>query len=185
MAERIERTHNRGALAWLDLEMTGLDPQVDVIIQAAVIITDRDLKPLEQLVVDIWQPEAELEKMSPFVRKMHETTGLTQRVRKSDVDVRQAERMLMERVAGWCPYPATLCGNTIGQDRKFIDRYMPGFAGYLHYRMLDVTALKLVAQQFYPSSAQFQKSDVGAHDALVDINNSIAELEHYRKTILK
>lgn len=184
-AERIVRTRSADNLAWLDLEMTGLDAQSDVIIQAALIVTDKELKPLEELVCDIWQPPGALEKMTPFVRDMHEKTGLYDRVQKSRTDIVVAERMLLERIAGWCEYPAVLCGNTIGQDRRFIDRWMPGLAGYLHYRMIDVTALKLLARLWYDGSALYDKPSEGAHDALVDIKNSIAELAHYRANILR
>src|SRR6185503_3516354 len=116
VTERIERTQKDGNLAWLDLEMTGLDAMNDVIVQAALIVTDAELKVLEEFACDVWQPEQELQKMTPFVRDMHEKTGLLARVKKSRVDVLAAERRLLERIAGWCPYPATLCGNTIGQD---------------------------------------------------------------------
>ena len=183
--ERIERKQSDSNLAWLDLEMTGLDPQADVIIQAALIITDANLNVLEEFVCDIWQPDALLARMVPFVREMHEATGLTGRVKKSRVDLVAAERRLIERVAGWCAYPAVLCGNTIGQDKRFVDRWMPGLSGYLSYRTLDVTSLKLLAKAWYGDEAVFQKSQKGEHDALVDIRNSIAELAHYRATLFK
>lgn len=172
-------------LAWLDLEMTGLDPEQDVILQAALIITDRELKPLEEICCDVWQPPEALAGMTPFVHQMHTTTGLLGRVAASQLELRSVERLLLERIAGWCDYPAILCGNSIGQDRKFVDRYMPGLAGYLHYRMLDVTALKLVAGIWYGEQAVFAKPAEGEHDALVDIRNSIAELAHYRHTLLQ
>jgi len=185
VAERIERTRSDGNLAWLDLEMTGLDPQSDVILQAALIITSSKLDVLEELAIDIWQPEHELAKMTPFVREMHEQNGLTVRVRKSKIDIVAAERRLLERVAGWCPYPAVLCGNSIGQDKRFVERYMPSLAGYLSYRMIDVSSLKLLARYWYGDAAVFVKSSEGEHDALVDIRNSIAELAFYRKTLFK
>ena len=185
MKPNLERTSSASHLAWLDLEMTGLDPETDVILQAALIVTDAELNPLEEFVCDIWQPESYLAGMTPFVREMHEKTGLVARVRSSTIDVRNAEKRLLQRVAGWCDYPALLCGNTIGQDRKFLDRYMPGLAGYLHYRMLDVTSLKLLAGLWYGEAATFDKPTVGAHDALVDIKNSIGELAHYRSALFK
>jgi oligoribonuclease len=183
--ERIERTQSGTNLAWLDLEMTGLSPEYDVILQAALIVTDAELTPLEEFVCDIWQPEPALAVMTPFVRDMHEQTGLLTRVRASRIDVRAAERMLLERVAGWCRHPAVLCGNTIGQDRRFVDRWMPGLAGYLSYRAIDVTAVKLLARLWYGEGAVYAKPEAGAHDALVDIRNSIAELSHYRKTLFR
>lgn len=183
--ERVARTQGATNLAWLDLEMTGLDPQKDVIIQAALIVTDAQLNVLEEFVCDIWQPDAALERMVPFVKEMHETTGLTERVRKSKLDLMVAERKLLERVAGWCTYPAVLCGNTIGQDKRFVDQWMPGLSGYLSYRTIDVTSLKLLTKAWYGEEAVFDKPVKGEHDALVDIKNSIAELAHYRATVFK
>lgn len=182
--DKTVRAHTPGALAWIDLEMTGLDAQHDVILQAAVIITDADLSPLESYVCDIWQPPEALERMVPFVRAMHTKTGLLDRVAASEVHLAQAEQELMARVAGHCPFPATLCGNSVGADKRFIERYMPGLAGYLHYRILDVSSVKILAQMWNPS-ARFSKSTTRAHDALFDIENSIAELAHYRKKLLK
>ena len=183
--ERVARVQSASNLAWLDLEMTGLDPQQDVILQAALIVTDVQLNVLEEFVCDIWQPDALLERMVPFVKEMHETTGLTARVRKSRVDLMVAERKLLERVAGWCAYPAVLCGNTIGQDKRFVDQWMPGLSGYLSYRTIDVTSLKLLAKAWYGEEAVYDKPVKGEHDALVDIKNSIAELLHYRATVFK
>jgi oligoribonuclease len=185
MGDGIRRTQGNGNLAWLDLEMTGLDAQNDVILQAALIVTDRELVPLEEFVCDVWQPEEALGKMTPFVRDMHTTTGLLSRVRVSRTDLRAAERQLLERVVQWCEHPAILCGNSIGHDRRFVDRWMPALAGCLSYRMIDVTSLKLLAKLWYGEAATFVKSELGAHDALVDIKNSIAELSHYRKTLLR
>jgi oligoribonuclease len=92
---------------------------------------------------------------------------------------------LLERVAGFCPYPAILCGNTIGQDKRFIDRHMPGLAGFLSYRTIDVSSLKLLAKTWYGSAAVFDKPKDREHDALFDVRNSIAELAHYRKTLFR
>jgi len=185
MAERILRTQKDGNLAWLDLEMTGLDAQNDVILQAALIITNSDLTPLEEFVCDIWQPEEALARMTPFVRDMHETTGLTGRVRASKLDLGAAERKLMERVTGWCSFGAILCGNSIGQDKRFVDRWLPGLSGYLSYRTVDVTSIKILAKLWYGDAGAFSKPTVGEHDALVDIKNSIAELCHYRSLLFK
>ena len=185
MAPKVTRTHTPGSLAWIDLEMTGLDAQHDVILQAALIVTNAELEPLEEFVCDVWQPEHELEKMSPFVRDMHEKSGLTARVRESRTDVGSAEWQLLDRVAGWCPYPAILCGNSIGQDRRFIDRYMPGLSGYLSYRLVDVSSIKVLARLWHGESAVYQKPDEGAHDALFDIKQSILELSHYRKHLFR
>lgn len=185
MSEPIERVQNEGNLVWLDLEMTGLDVEEDVIIQAAVIITDAELEPLEEFVCDIWQPNHLLEQMTPFVRDMHARTGLTERVRASKVDIGDAQKSLLGIVTRWCPHPATMCGNTIWQDRKFIDRWMPGLAGYFGYRLVDVSSVKILAGRWYGAEAVYDKPREGAHDALVDIRNSIAELRHYRAEIFK
>ncbi len=174
-----------GNLAWLDLEMTGLDAQHDVILQAALIITNANLQPLEEYVCDIWQPDEALARMVPFVRSMHDTTGLTSRVRASKLDLGAAERKLMERVAGWCGFGAILCGNSIGQDKRFVDRWLPGLSGYLSYRTVDVTSIKILAKLWYGEAGVFPKPTQGEHDALVDIKNSIAELTFYRSLLFK
>jgi oligoribonuclease len=171
-------------LVWMDLEMTGLDPAVDSILQAALIVTTAELEPLERYVVDIWQPEHMLERMVPFVRGMHEKTGLIERVRASKTELRRAEQEMLARVSGWCAYQPVLCGNTIHSDRKFLDRFMPALAGYLHYRMVDVSSLKVLVGLWYPTRA-YDKPKGGEHDALFDIEQSIAELDHYRKNILR
>jgi oligoribonuclease len=172
-------------LVWLDLEMTGLDVESDVILQAALIITDAELQPLEQYACDIWQPDAELAKMNPFVRSMHEKTGLLERVKRSTTELRRAEQKLLEIVSGWCPYGAVLCGNSIWQDRRFVDRYMPGLSTYLTYRLLDVSSVKVLAKTWFGPTAVYAKPEAGEHDALIDVQNSIAELAHYRKTLFR
>lgn len=182
----VEPVRVRGAsnLVWIDLEMTGLDAQHDVILQAALIVTDPELAPLEELAIDIWQPDEALARMVPFVREMHEKTGLLARLRSSKTDLRAAERMLMERVTGWCPYGAVLCGNSVHNDKAFIERWMPALAGYLSYRIVDVSSLKVLARLWYGEDAVFKKPEAGEHDALVDIKNSIAELSHYRARLM-
>lgn len=181
----IARHQSRDHLVWIDLEMTGLNPETDVILQAALIITDRDLNELETYCIDIWQPEQHLENMVPFVKKMHEKTGLSERLRSSDIDLKKAEDELLARVSAWCPYRPILCGNTIHSDRKFIDRYMPALAGYLHYRMIDVTSVKILGDTWYSETLAFHKSREQQHDALFDIQQSIAELKHYRKHLFR
>jgi oligoribonuclease len=170
-------------LVWIDLEMTGLEVEVQVILQAAVIITNDRLEVLAEQAFDVWQPESALVHMTPFVRDMHQKNGLLERVKASRVELRSAESQMLATVAAWCPYGATLCGNSIWQDRRFIDKYMPGLAAYLHYRMLDVSAIKTIAQRWYPAPLQFKKPSAGEHDALVDIRNSINELRHYREKL--
>jgi oligoribonuclease len=116
---------------------------------------------------------------------MHEKTGLLERVKRSTTELRRAEQKLLEIVSGWCPYGAVLCGNSIWQDRRFVDRYMPGLATYLTYRLLDVSSIKVLAKTWFGSSAVYAKPEAGEHDALVDVQNSIAELAHYRKTLFR
>ena len=172
-------------LVWIDLEMTGLEPSQDVILQAALVITTADLDPLAKVAVCVHQPDAALASMTPFVRDMHTRTGLIERVRRSSTDLADAERLLLETATAWCAPPATLCGNSVWADRRFIIRYMPALEGYLHYRMVDVSSIKVLAERWFGPSAVFQKAALGAHDAEVDIRNSIEELRHYRRTLFR
>jgi oligoribonuclease len=172
-------------LVWLDLEMTGLDPAAHLVLQAALVITTSDLEPLAEVAAVVHQPEEALERMSPFVREMHERTGLVERVRASTTDVAEAERQLVACVAAWCTPPATLCGNSIWNDRRFIARYMPALDAALHYRVVDVSSIKVLAQRWYGPQAVFEKPTAGAHDATVDVHQSIAELRHYRQTLFR
>lgn len=164
-------------LAWLDLEMTGLIPEEHVILQASLIITNNKFEELERLTLDIWQPEEKLQNMVPFVRQMHTDTGLLEKVKNSKTDVKAAESKFLKVLTKHCEYPALLCGNTIGRDRMFLDKYMPAFAGYLHYRMLDVSSFKVLIQILNPEK-EFIKTGI-VHTSEVDIENSILELEHY------
>jgi oligoribonuclease len=185
MSKTMATTNQRSAgnLAFLDLEMTGLDAERDVIIQAALIVTDSELQPLDEYCCDIHQSEQALAVMSPFVRDMHEKNGLIERVRASRIDLREAQHQLIARVSTLCEHPAVLCGSSIWVDRVFVNRHMPGLGAYLHYRMIDVTSVKLLVQRWLGSSATFNKPTEGEHDALVDIRNSIAELRHYRSLL--
>ncbi len=181
----VKRQQSATNLVWLDLEMTGLDPERDVILQAAIVITTAALEPLEEFACDVWQPPSALEHMTPYVRDMHEKNGLLARVAASRTDLFSAEKQILERVAGWCTYPALLCGNTIGQDKRFIDRYMPGLSGYLSYRSIDVSSIKMLAKLWYGDAAMFAKPTDAEHDALFDVKQSVAELAHYRSTLFR
>jgi oligoribonuclease len=178
-------TPNAQNLVWIDMEMTGLDPATDVILQAALVITTADLEPLVEVAVDIHQPDQALARMTPFVRDMHTRTGLIDRVRRSTTDLGQAERALLQTMSAWCSAPATLCGNSVWADRRFIARYMPAVDRHLHYRIVDVSSVKLLAQRWYGPAAVFKKPPAGEHDAVVDIRNSIAELRHYRRALFR
>lgn len=174
MSERRER------LVWMDLEMTGLDPQVDTIVQAAVIVTEiGTYEELEVLELPIWQPESRLELMTPFVRDMHESSGLMKKVRASKTSLLDAERAIMKLVARWCgPQEGILAGNSIWQDRRFLARYMPALEGYLHFRQVDVTSLKILMRGWLGEKASFPKAKT--HTALEDVRASIAELRFYK-----
>ena len=172
-------------LVWLDMEMTGLDPNTDVPLQVAVIITDADLAELDALELTIWQPDSILDQMQPFVRKMHSDNGLTKAVRRSETSVLEAERKLLSLIARWVkPGEGILAGNSIHQDRRFLQRYFPSVHGYLHYRMVDVSTIKELARRWYGIEALAPKA-ASEHTALSDTRASIKELEHFRRGIFK
>ena len=152
---------SRENLVWIDLEMTGLDAQKDVVLEAALIVTDRELNPLDEYCCAIHQPEEALAMMSPVVREMHEGSGLVERVRASEIDVAAADAELLRRVAAHCAPPATLCGNSIPYDKRFIERYMPGLDAHLHYRTMDVSSLKILAKLWHGEGAVFDKPTEG------------------------
>ncbi len=172
-------------LVWLDLEMTGLEPNSCAIVQLAIILTDVQLNPVaEPLEISIWQPESVLETMSPYVRNMHEKSGLLEQVRRSRTSVADAEKKALELVSSHCAYhTARLCGNSIGQDRRFLIEYMPTFERYLHYRQIDVSSLKELAEWWY--GLKFRKPSEGQHTALHDVQQSIEELRYYRRHIMR
>ncbi len=176
---------SKPVLAWLDLEMTGLDPESCVIVQMAMILTDPELNELAPPIeLTIWQPEAALATMSPFVRAMHEKSGLIEQIRASKVSLADAEQQAVEILSRHAAFrTARLCGNSIGQDRRFLVKYMPVLDGYLHYRQVDVSTLKELAGWWY--GQKFDKPDLGKHTALHDVRQSIAELKHYRQTVFK
>ncbi len=172
-------------LIWIDLEMTGLDPQRHRIIEIATIVTDKDLNVLaEGPVLAIHQPEAELLAMDEWCTRTHGESGLTRRVRESDVSEAHAEQATLDFLAQYVGEgESPMCGNSIGQDRRFLDRYMPRLEAYFHYRNLDVSTLKELARRWAPQVyAGVQKAS--RHLALDDIRDSIAELQHYRMHFL-
>lgn len=174
------------SLVWLDMEMTGLNPDSDRIIEIAMIVTDVNLEVIaESPVVAVHQPETVLDAMDDWNKNTHGKSGLIERVRASTIDEAAAEHLYMEWMAQYVPARATpMCGNTIGQDRRFMARYMPTLEAYFHYRNLDVSTLKELARRWNPAVlAGFKKSE--AHTALADIRESIEELRHYRKHFLK
>lgn len=172
-------------LVWLDMEMTGLDPETCVPLQVAVVITDKDLQELDHCEVTIWQPESALALMQPIVQEMHRKNGLTEQVRQSRHSLQDAERQVLQVVAKHlAPGDGVLAGNSIHQDRRFIHRYFPVLNGYLHYRMVDVSTLKELAKRWYGSGVPYSKGETD-HTALSDVRESIKELAHYRKAMLK
>ena len=168
---------------WVDLEMTGLAVETCAIVEMAVVITGPDLVSLAEFETPVWQPDEVLARMDPYVRAMHEKSGLIDRVRASQVSVRQAEERALTLVSAHTPYgQGVLSGNTIYMDRLFLRRYMPQLEGYLHYRQVDVSSLKVLVKTWYPDR-EFQKPGK-THTALDDIRGSIAELSYYRQHIL-
>ncbi|MEE4360291.1 MAG: oligoribonuclease [Pseudomonadales bacterium] len=173
-------------LVWMDLEMTGLDPGENVIIEIATLVTDSELNLVaEGPVLAIHQPESELDKMDEWNRTHHGDSGLVERVRASRIDAAEAEQRTLDFLARWVPAGVSpLCGNSVHQDRRFLRRYMPRLDAHLHYRIVDVSTLKELARRWYPAAADaFVKRE--AHLALDDIRESIDELRHYRRTILR
>ncbi|EMR0686482.1 oligoribonuclease [Pseudomonas aeruginosa] len=173
-------------LIWIDLEMTGLDPDRDVIIEMATIVTDSDLNTLtEGPVIAIHQPEEILAGMDEWNTRQHGQSGLTQRVRESTVSMAEAEAQTLAFLEQWVPKRSSpICGNSICQDRRFLYRHMPRLEGYFHYRNLDVSTLKELAARWAPQVREsFKKGNT--HLALDDIRESIAELRHYRDHFIK
>ncbi len=171
-------------LVWLDLEMTGLDPARDVILDVAAIVTGADLVEKARYAATVWQPETALAGMDPYVREMHDKNGLADRVRKSQKGLRDVEKELFGLIhAHAAPFEAVLAGNSIHADRRFVAAYLPLVDRYLSYRLLDVTAVKLLRRAWYPAlEAPLKK---GAHTALSDVQESIAELAWYRDAIFR
>ncbi|MFC7367522.1 oligoribonuclease [Vreelandella zhaodongensis] len=173
-------------LVWIDLEMTGLDPNKERIIEVATLITDADLNVVaEGPVIAVKQPDSQLAQMDEWNQKTHGESGLVARVKASKVSTAEAEQQTLDFlrhyvVSGSSP----MCGNSIHQDRRFLEREMPALLNFFHYRNLDVSTLKEVAKRWNPGAlAGFSKRNV--HLAMDDIKESIAELAHYRSTFLR
>ncbi|MFL0810388.1 MAG: oligoribonuclease [Agarilytica sp.] len=169
-------------LIWIDLEMTGLIPERDVIIEIATIVTDQNLNTLaEGPVIAIHQPDAVLEAMDEWNTKQHGGSGLVKRIKESKVSTAQAELQTIEFLKKWVPANTSpICGNSIGQDRRFLARYMSKLNDYFHYRNLDVSTVKELVARWQPDLLKgFDKK--GTHLALDDIRDSIREMQYYRE----
>ena len=172
-------------LIWVDLEMTGLDPETHKIIEIATIVTDSELNILaEGPVLAIHQPDSELDKMDEWCTTTHTGSGLVKRVKESSVTEQDAIAQTIEFLEKWVPKGTSpICGHSIGQDRRFLYKHMPELEEYFHYRYIDVSTLKELTRRWKPEVLDgFTKS--GSHLALDDIRESIAELQYYRKTII-
>lgn len=176
---------NAKNLAWLDMEMTGLNPDTDRIIEVAMIITDSDLNILAQSeVLVIHQPDSIIDHMDKWNTTTHTRTGLVDRVKASTLTEAEAEEKLLAFISEWIPEKASpMCGNSIHQDRRFMVRYMPRLEAYFHYRNLDVSTLKELARRWNPAIVK-GISKKGAHQALDDIKESIEEMAYYREHFL-
>jgi len=173
---------NEFNLVWVDMEMTGLDPDADAIIEIAVVVTDSELNVLaEGPVLAIHQPDSVLDKMDAWNKGTHGRSGLTERVRASTVTEGAAEEVIMDFLKPYVPKgKSPMCGNTICQDRRFMVRGMPRLEAYFHYRNLDVSTLKELCRRWKPElAASFKKHQ--KHTALADILESIEELRYYRE----
>lgn len=173
-------------LIWLDMEMTGLNPDADRIIEVAMIVTDSQLNVLaESPVLVVHQPDAVLDAMDDWNKNTHGKSGLIEKVKNSTVSEAEAERILLDFMAQYVPERVTpMCGNTIHQDRRFMARWMPRLEAYFHYRNLDVSTLKELCKRWKPEVAKGVVKR-GKHEALADILESIEEMRYYREHFLK
>jgi oligoribonuclease len=170
----------------MDLEMTGLDPATEVIVEIATLITDDELNVVaEGPDLVIFQPEAMLLAMDPFVVQMHTSSGLLTAIRQSTITLEQAGAQTLEFIKKHVAEARTipLCGNSIGTDRRFLARYLPEIENYLHYRSVDVSTIKELVKRWYPGLEITRPTKAGAHRALDDVQESIRELKFYRKNV--
>ncbi len=173
-------------LVWLDCEMSGLEPEKERLLEIAIIITGPQLTPrVEGPVLVIHQSDALLNAMDAWNKGTHGKSGLIDKVRASTLTEAQAEEEILQCIKRYVPKNSTpMCGNTIGQDRRFLVKYMPKLEAYFHYRNIDVSTLKELAKRWKPAVAEsFKKAQ--KHTALADVHESIDELEHYRRHFLQ
>jgi oligoribonuclease len=175
-------------LAWMDLEMTGLDPNRHVIVEIATLITDDDLNPIaEGPDIVVRATDEELAAMDDVVRTMHGRSGLLAAIRSSEVDLAEAGRATLDFLRSHIPEAGTvpLCGNSIGTDRRFLARWLPEIDQFLHYRSIDVSTVKELARRWFPEAHAAQPRKVGSHRAMGDVLESVAELAYYRESIFR
>lgn len=173
-------------IVWVDLEMTGLDPQRHVIVEVAALVTDAELNILDEGIdIIVHAAEDELAQMDDFVTDMHTTNGLLDAIKETSVTIKQAEEQVLELIAKHCESsnPAPLAGNSIATDRAFIRKHMPRLDAALHYRMIDVSTIKELARRWFPKAYQNQPEKGMSHRALADIVESIQELDYYRRSV--
>ena len=177
-------TRSKKNLVWIDCEMTGLDPDRNVLIEIAVIVTNYDLEIVARgPVLAIKQSKAKLDMMDSWNRRTHKRSGLLERIESEGVPLADAEEQVLKFVKRYCyKKTAPLCGNSIGQDKRFIARYMPRLHEFLHYKVVDVSSIKLLAGEWYGKAFQPPKKQE-LHRARSDIEESIAELAYLRKTV--
>ena len=177
---------HKNNLVWIDLEMTGLDPEKEGIIEIATLVTDSQLNILaDGPNLIIHQPSRLLKAMDDWNQKQHAKSGLIEGVKASKISVRRAEKLTLDVIKDYCLLKKSpLCGNAVHHDRRFLARYMPKIDQYLHYRHVDVSTLKTLIAMWYPKNKALPKKKK-LHRALDDIRESIAELKHYRRAVFK
>ena len=183
MSEALAAKDDR--IVWIDLEMTGLDPDRHVIVEVAALVTDAELNILDEGIdLVIHASDDELAEMDDFVTNMHDSSGLTEQIKASTVTLEEAEETVLEFVEKHCAdIRPPLAGNSIATDRTFIRTYMPRLDERLHYRMIDVSTIKELTRRWFPK-AYYNQPDKGlAHRALADIVESIRELDYYRRAV--
>jgi oligoribonuclease len=175
---------DKNRLIWIDLEMTGLVPERDRIIEIGIVITDSQLETVaEGTVWVIHQSDEVLAGMDAWNQSTHGKSGLTEKVRASDQDEASVEQSVLRFLEEWVPKGASpMCGNSVCQDRRFLARYMPNLEDWFHYRNLDVSTLKELAKRWYPAVYSGVKKS-GKHEALADVYESIEELRYYRQAL--